>query len=379
MKLLLLLAFVLASAAVAAEPPLRIFLRSGPKSHGPGAHDYPRFKAEWVPLLQARGAQVTAADAFPTREQLAQTDVLVLHAQEAGNIPAAEDRANLMEFLRRGGGVVAIHAGMVTRDPEWFKPIMGGTWRQGVTKWLEAPMHLYFTDRDHPITTGASNWAMNDEIYYDLDLLPEARVLATAYTPKAIDTGGRGNREAQARAAEAVALRKGVNIYDIQPQMWTYERKLDGAAKPYRAFVSIPGHLYENFNRANYRAILLRGIAWAGQRANVDELCRPEELGDTLRYPADGPTHPSKAAAKIEVHPEFNLSLVAAEPLVNKVMNMDWDERGRLWVAETPEYPNGPACPTPSRGRTAVTCAAPAPSASPRIASPFSPTPTATA
>ncbi len=23
--------------------PLRIFIRSGPKSHGPGAHDYPRF------------------------------------------------------------------------------------------------------------------------------------------------------------------------------------------------------------------------------------------------------------------------------------------------------------------------------------------------
>ncbi len=345
MKRLLLLTLALVSAAFAAEPPVRVLLRSGPKSHGPGAHDYPRFKAEWVPLLQARGAQVVATDSFPTREQLAQADVLVLHAQEAGNIPAAEDRANLMEFLRRGGGVVAIHAGMVTRDPEWFKPIMGGTWRQGITKWLEAPMHLYFTDRDHPISAGASNWAMNDEIYYDLDLLPEARVLAAAYTPKAIDTGGRGNREAQARAAEAVALRKGVNIYDIQPQMWTYERTLEGATKPYRAFVSIPGHLYENFNRVNYRAILLRGIAWAAGRANADVLCRPEELGDALRYPADGPIHPSKAAAKIEVHPEFNLSLVAAEPLANKVMNIDWDERGRLWVAETPEYPNGRRTP----------------------------------
>ena len=94
MKRLLLLALAFASAALAAEPPLRVFLRSGPKSHGPGAHDYPRFKAEWVPMLQARGAQVTAADAFPTREQLAQTDVLVLHAQEAGNIPAALEKYN---------------------------------------------------------------------------------------------------------------------------------------------------------------------------------------------------------------------------------------------------------------------------------------------
>src|SRR6185503_14277896 len=105
----------------------------------------------------------------------------------------------------------------------------------------------------------------------------------------------------QARAAEAVALRKGVNIYDIQPQMWTYERSIAGAAKPYRAFVSIPGHLYENFNRPNYRAILLRGIAWAGQRANVDELCRGDEATTALRYPEGGPTAPTKAAAKIEV------------------------------------------------------------------------------
>jgi len=44
-----------------------------------------------------------------------------------------------------------------------------------------------------------------------------------------------------------------------------------------------------------------------------------------------------QAAAKIEVHPEFKLSLVASEPLVNKVMNIDWDERGRLWVREKPE------------------------------------------
>jgi type 1 glutamine amidotransferase len=185
-----------------------------------------------------------------------------------------------------------IHAGAVSRDPDWFKGIVGGSWRNGTTKFLEAPMHLYFSDRSHPITRGVSNWAMDDEIYYDMDLLPEAHVLATAYTPKSIDTGGRGNREAQARAAEAVAQRKAVNIYDIQPQMWTYERTAEGGAKPYRAFVSIPGHYYENFNRPNYRAILLRGIAWAGQRSNVDELCHADELGDALRYPEGGATHP---------------------------------------------------------------------------------------
>jgi putative membrane-bound dehydrogenase-like protein len=345
-RLLALAALSLAAAlSAAAAEPLRVFIRSGPKSHGPGQHDHPRFLAEWVPLLNARGARATGGDTFPTAAQLAETDVLLIHAQEGGNIPAAEDRANLNTFLARGGGIVVIHAAAVSRDPDWFKTIVGGSWRHGTTKWLEAPMHLYFTDRDHPITRGASNWSMDDEIYYDMDLLPDIRVLAAAYTPKSIDTGGRGNREAQARAAEAVAQRKGVNIYDIQPQLWTYERTVAGGAKPYRAFVSIPGHLYKNFDLPHYRAILLRGIAWAGGRANADELCRGDEATDALRYPAGGPIAPAKAAAKIEVHPEFNLSLVAAEPLINKVMNIDWDERGRMWVCETPEYPNGRRVP----------------------------------
>ena len=316
----------------------RVFIRSGPKSHGPGAHDYPRFLKEWVPLLNERGARATGAEAFPTRAQLDATDVLVLHAQEAGNIADAADRANLNAFLARGGGLVVIHAGAVSRDPDWFKGVVGGSWREGTTKWLEGPMHLYFTDRDHAITSGASNWSMDDEIYYDMDILPEARVLAAAYTPKPV-----GARDANAlkRAEALTGGGKTVSIYDIQPQMWTYERTAEGGATPYRAFVSIPGHLYENFNRPNYRALLLRGIAWAGKRSNVDALLRPDEIGDGLRYVDGGPTHPDKAAATIEVHPEFDLSLVAAEPLIQKAMNLDWDERGRLWVSETPEYPNG--------------------------------------
>ena len=69
--------------------PLRIFIRSGPKSHGPGAHDYPRFLKEWVPLLNERGAKATGADTFPTKAQLDETDVLILHKQEAGNIDEA--------------------------------------------------------------------------------------------------------------------------------------------------------------------------------------------------------------------------------------------------------------------------------------------------
>src|SRR6187401_1157929 len=110
MRTFLLLASILLTAVTsfttftaAAADPLRVFIRSGPKSHGPGAHDYPRFLKEWVPLLNERGAKATGADAFPTKAQLDQTDVLILHRQDAGDIPDATDRKNLNDFLARGG------------------------------------------------------------------------------------------------------------------------------------------------------------------------------------------------------------------------------------------------------------------------------------
>jgi putative membrane-bound dehydrogenase-like protein len=330
----LLSSFAFLHSSVAAEP-LRVFIRGGKKTHPPGAHEHEQFVKDWVPLLNARGAKAEGGLEFPTKEQLDRTDVLILHAQEAGNIKLGEERKNLMAFLKRGGGLVVIHAGAVSRDHDWFKGIIGGSWHFGQTKWLEAPLSLYFTDRENPITKDISNFDLDDEIYYDMDMLPEAKILAAAYTPKAIDTGGKGNKEAQQRAAEAVEKNKGVNIYDIQPQMWTYEKD------NYRAFTCIPGHWYKNFSHVGLRSTILRGIAWAGKRENVDELCKPEELGDALRYAEGGVPRPQDMPKHLEIHPEFELSLVAAEPLVNKPMNIDWDEKGRMWVVETPEYPNG--------------------------------------
>ena len=130
---LFLSAFVLPLFASGAEDALRVFIRSGPKTHGPGAHDHPRFLREWLPLLNERGARAAGAETFPTAGQLADTDVLILHAQEAGTITGT-DRANLTTFLTRGGGLVVIHAGMVSGDPDWFKGIIGGAWRQGTAK-----------------------------------------------------------------------------------------------------------------------------------------------------------------------------------------------------------------------------------------------------
>lgn len=325
------------SLFTSAAEPLRVFIRSGPKSHGPGAHDHPSFLRDWVPLLNERGIKASGGDEFPSKDQLDHTDVLIIHRDGGGDFKP-EERALMDQYTKHGGGIVVIHAGSVANTPEgtdYYKQLIGGSWRKGVTKWLEGPMNLYFTDHENPITKDCSNFEMDDEIYYDMDLSPDIRILAGAYTPKPL---GR-NEKATQKAEQLTGGGKKVSVYDIQPQMWMYEKG------GYRAFVCIPGHHYVNFSRPNFRAILLRGIAWAGKRANTDEFCKPEELGDNLRYVEGGPTRPDKAAEKLEVHPEFNISLVAAEPLIRKAMNIDWDEKGRLWVCETPEYPNGRRLP----------------------------------
>lgn len=320
---LFLAAFV--STSLAADAPLRVFLRGGPKTHGPagnGLHDHERWLKDWQKLLASRGAKVDGAMKFPTGAQLENTDVLVMFAAEAGSIAGA-DRENFEKFLKRGGGIVAIHDAVCGTNAQWFKTIIGGAWEHRHSKWYEGDISFYYVNNEHPITEGASNFDVDDEVYWDLHMMPEARILGASWQPDQRNTrGGRTHP----------------HIYGVIPQMWVYENTLEGG-KPYRAFVSIPGHKYGSFEAPHYRAVLLRGIAWAGGR-DVNSLCVKDELA-SLRYPEGGPTAPEKAAAKLELHPDFKISLVAAEPLINKAINIDWDPAGRIWIAETPEYPNG--------------------------------------
>src|SRR6185436_8632448 len=115
------------------KAPLRIFIRAGVKTHGPGEHDHPAFLKSWTELLRERGAVVDGALEFPTAAQLEKTDVLVMFAAEAGTV-ALEDRANLEAFTKRGGGIVAIHDAVCGKDPQWFKTVIGGAWEHGKSK-----------------------------------------------------------------------------------------------------------------------------------------------------------------------------------------------------------------------------------------------------
>jgi putative heme-binding domain-containing protein len=68
----------------------------------------------------------------------------------------------------------------------------------------------------------------------------------------------------------------------------------------------------------------------------VSSLARAQ--GPELVAPT-GPRTPAEEKAGFHLPPGFEAQLVASEPTINKPMNLAFDDRGRLWVTSTVEYP----------------------------------------
>lgn len=252
MKFLQLILVVVLILPTVANEPLRVFIRAGEKTHRPGAHEHELFLKDWKKVLKERGAEVDGALTFPSEDQLNKTDVLVFYAQNAGTMNKQE-RELLEKYRERGGGLVFIHDAVCGDDAHWFKSFTGGAWEHQHSKFSMGFFDLDFTNNEHPITKDAGNFRMDDELYYKLHFDPKISVLAHT------------NHKSAA----------------LSPQLWSLE---NGKS---RTFTSIPGHWYPSFSIPQFRAILLRGIAWAGHR-EVDLLTTKEEIA-ALKNPNDGP------------------------------------------------------------------------------------------
>ena len=66
----------------------------------------------------------------------------------------------------------------------------------------------------------------------------------------------------------------------------------------------------------------------------------PTKIDGSARPPIP-PRSPSETLLATGIRDGFRLELVAAEPLVQDPVAIDWDQEGRLWVAEMADYPMG--------------------------------------
>jgi type 1 glutamine amidotransferase len=227
-----------ADAAVRAGDtrPIHVYIRAGLKSHGEGLHDYPQFIADWSKLLTGKGAIVDGSFHFPSKEELASVDVMVMYKGDAGYMTASE-RAVMEEFMKRGGGLVSVHDTLCGDDPEYYASIVGGSKKHGERNYSAGAIKYTIVDKASPIMKGMADVQIDDEAFFKItwSKSPAIRVLATAPMPD----GG-----------------------EVVPQIWTYERTMFGG-QPSRAFVWMQGHAYANFKLPAIEAMLLRGIAWA--------------------------------------------------------------------------------------------------------------------
>ena len=133
---------------------------------------------------------------------------------------------------------MVLHDGMCSDDPAWFAQVAGASKQHGEMNYSPGPLKVHFVDREHPITRRLADFEIDDEAFFLLRKAPGMHVLLEAALPM--------NGE-------------------VHPQAWSYERTLPGG-QPYRSFVWMQGHYPANFQKDGPREMILRGIAWAGQR-----------------------------------------------------------------------------------------------------------------
>ena len=231
---------------------MHVYIWAGLKSHGEGQHDYPQFLADWSKVLTEHGAVVDGAFHGPTAADLEHTDVVVIYKGDAAFL-SDDEKAALEAYVKRGGGLVSFHDSMCGPDPAYFSTLVGGAKKHGQVNYtLDAPIPYTIVDRSNPIMKDMSDMTITDEAFFLMTWSkdPEVHVLATAKIPPTRSAGDHKD--------------------EIAPQIWTYEHTVPGG-QPARAFVWMQGHIYANFANPQIKAMLLRGIAWAGNHP-VDEL-----------------------------------------------------------------------------------------------------------
>ncbi len=133
---------------------------------------------------------------------------------------------------------------------------------------------------------------------------------------------------------------------------WTWVKEYGKGKVFYTAY----GHDERTWTNAGFQNLITQGILWAvgptvkknweafvadipilvyEEKSNIPNY---EQRDPAPKYQL--PLTPEASQKLMQVPAGFELELFAAEPDIIKPIAMNWDEKGRLWVIETVDYPN---------------------------------------
>ncbi|MEO5917214.1 MAG: PVC-type heme-binding CxxCH protein [Luteolibacter sp.] len=255
---------------------------------------------EMVPALKSDAG-------FPTETNLQPSPAVLLSKGE----PWSEsEKACVEAYVNAGGGVVLVHDAILA----------SGLVKGEAKKW-SGTLPLFFTPpgREQSISHGISNFDIETEMIHGIEPRKESQILATTWSPNQKHLKGTVPQP---------------YVYGVSPVVWTMEIGKG------RVVCIVPGMDAATSGHPAMRTMFSRALAWAGRDAGADRFSNPEDVAKLI-YPPGGPLAPKEELAALVTHPDFTPELVAAEPLISKPLNLDWDDHGRLWVIESIEYPEG--------------------------------------
>jgi len=310
-----------------------------------GAHQPARRFAQLVPAMETLGIQLRYTDRMEdlNPETLAQFDGLLLYA----NIDRIEDSQAqaVLDFVAAGKGFIPIHSATYCwrNNPEMVA-LMGAQFRRHGGQVFSTVIAA----ADHPIMKGFSGFTSWDETYIHHLHNDQDR---TVLEYRVEGEQARGNSR----------------------EPWTWVRTHGQG----RVFYTAWGHDHRTWSNPGFHNLVARGIRWAcgDDPQKVPSFVDPDRFvlpamttlppDDLFSYVDVGPKIPQYTPGRNwgeQGRPSNMMQLpLSPEESINRFVHpvnmavrryaderdfdakpiaMNWDERGRLWICETVDYPN---------------------------------------
>ncbi len=265
--------------------------------------------------LSRQGFQFTYSEDLQdlNEDYLNYFDALLIYANY-DEISTQQESA-LLSFVEHGGAFLPIHcASYCFRKSDKVVNLIGGQFSSHDTATFRAEI----IEQGHPALQDFETFETWDETYVHTKLASDIHVLMERVE---------GNHR--------------------EPYTWIKEYGQG------RVFYTALGHDERTWSQPQFIQLVASGLRWAiGQEK--EEALDSLELPDLSYAPAkipnyeerdpppqlQAPLNPEQSQKYIQVPPGFSLRLFASEPEIFNPIHMDWDEKGRLWIIETKDYPN---------------------------------------
>jgi putative membrane-bound dehydrogenase-like protein len=246
-------------------------------------------------------------------ENLAKYDGLMIYANH-DTISPSQEKA-LLSYVKSGKGFIPVHCASFCfqNSPEYIN-MVGGQFKEHKTGTFSATI----VDSKHPIMKGVNAFSTWDETYVHQKIAKDIHVLTER-----------------------------VEGDHHEPYTWV---KNYGKG---RVFYTAYGHDQRSWTNPDFLKMLENGVVWSvndAARKDWNKLPKPEPGYSDAKLPnyekrpegfkLQAPLSAEQSQLLSQIPVDFKLELFASEPDITKPIAMAWDERGRLWIVETVDYPN---------------------------------------